>query len=141
MDKSLLDTDILSEVLKGKNPTVAKNSNTYRNEFGRFTISTMTVVEMVKGLKKKGREDRIEALLKGLRGEEVLSLDLDAAVLAGKIYADLEMAGQTIGRADPIIAAIGLSRDLVLVTGNTEHFERIASLGYSLRLDNWRIAI
>ena len=65
-------------------------------------------------------------------------LDLRSAELAGRIYADLERAGQPIGRADPMIAAIALRHDLTLVTGNLSHYERIQKLGYNLELDNWR---
>jgi predicted nucleic acid-binding protein len=37
-----------------------------------------------------------------------------------------------------MIAGIAIRFGLTLVTGNTEHFERIRSLGYSLALENWR---
>ena len=63
---------------------------------------------------------------------------LDTAVLAGRIYGDLERTGQPIGRADPMIAATAVARDLVLVTGNGAHYERIQQLGYALELENWR---
>jgi tRNA(fMet)-specific endonuclease VapC len=69
---------------------------------------------------------------------ELLSLDLTSAELAGRIYGDLERTGQTIGRMDPLIAAIALANDLVLVTGNQAHYQRIQALGYALKLDNWR---
>ena len=68
----------------------------------------------------------------------MLPLDLDAAVLAGRMYGDLERTGQPIGRADPMIAATAIVHDLVLVTGNGAHYERIRQLGYALELDNWR---
>lgn len=139
MDKSLLDTDILSEVIKGIDITVAKNSSAYRRQFSRFTLSTITVVEVVKGFQKKA-PGRVDELVKKLASEELLPLDMSAAVLAGKIYADLEKVGQTIGRADPIIAGVAIASGLVLVTGNTEHFERIKALGYDLKLENWRDA-
>jgi tRNA(fMet)-specific endonuclease VapC len=100
MDKSLLDTDILSEVIKGIDPTVARNSSAYRRQYGRFTLSTITVVEVIKGFHKKA-PGRVDELVKRLANEEALPLDMSAAVLAGKIYADLEKAGQTIGRVDP----------------------------------------
>jgi len=74
-----------------------------------------------------------------LANEDILPLGFEAAVLAGKIFADLEKAGQTIGRLDPIIAGVAISHGLVLVTGNTRHFERITALGYGLRIANWRI--
>lgn len=66
--------------------------------------------------------------------------DRPAAELAGRIFADLERTGQPIGRADPMIAGIALHHGLVLVTANTDHFRRIADLGYSLELEKWREA-
>ncbi|WP_292877973.1 PIN domain-containing protein [Nostoc sp. NMS1] len=39
------------------------------------------------------------------------------AVLAGKIYADLETTGKRIGYPDCMIAAIAISHNLTLVTG------------------------
>jgi len=110
----------------------------YREKLGRFTISSVTVVEMFRGLQRAGRVSQVPDLLNSIHAEQVLSLDEDAAVIAGKIYGELERAGQTIGRADPMIAGIALHHDLTLATGNTQHFERIARLGFPLRLENWR---
>jgi tRNA(fMet)-specific endonuclease VapC len=138
MDPSLLDTDIFSEVLKARNPIVSRNATAYRQQFGRYTISAPTVTELVKGFQKLGREDRIQALITGLASEEVLPLDRDAATIAGRIYGELERAGQPIGRLDPLIAAIAIHHNLVLVTGNTKHFERVVALGFPLTLGNWR---
>ena len=138
MDKSLLDTDIFSEVLKGIDHTVTAKATAYRAIWGRYTLSTITVTEIVKGLHKVQREDSIQRFLTGLSTLELLTLDTESAVLAGRIYADLERTGQPIGRADPMIAAIALQHGLTLVTGNHAHYGRIQSLGYDLRLDNWR---
>ena len=138
MDKALLDTDIFSEVLKGIAPQVAAQATAYRAIFGRYTISTITVLEIVKGLHKMRREDRVEQFLDGLTTVDILTLDVPGAELAGRIYADLERTGQPIGRADPMIAAIAIRHDLVLITGNQVHYQRIRDLGYNLRLDNWR---
>jgi predicted nucleic acid-binding protein len=84
------------------------------------------------------REDRVQEFLATLTTEEVLMLELHDAVLAGRIYADLERIGQPIGYPDSMIAAIALQRDQTLVTGNLSHYQRIQALGYPLRLDNWR---
>jgi tRNA(fMet)-specific endonuclease VapC len=140
MDRSLLDTDIFSEVLKGKNAQVSQIANQYRAEFGQYTISAPTLTEMVKGFDKLGRTDRVDSLVRGLASEQVLPLDRDGAVLAGRIYGTLEKAGQPIGRLDPLIAAIAMVNDLVLVTGNVKHFERVTRLGFGLKLNNWRPA-
>jgi tRNA(fMet)-specific endonuclease VapC len=95
-------------------------------------------MEIVKGLHKIQREDRIEQFLAGISDVELLTLDLRSAELAGRIYADLERTGQPIGRVDPMIAAIALQHDLVLVTGNKSHYQRIQLLDYRLKLDDWK---
>jgi tRNA(fMet)-specific endonuclease VapC len=138
LDKALLDTDIFSEVLKGIDPHVVAQAIAYRAIFGRYTISTITVLEIVKGLHKMQREDRIQQFLDGLTTIDALTLDVQSAEVAGRIYADLERTGQSIGRADPIIAAIALEHGLTLITGNQAHYQRIQDLGYELKLDNWR---
>ncbi len=38
-----------------------------------------------------------------------------------------------------MIAAIALTHNLELVTGNTTHYQRIQQLGYPLTLSNWRV--
>jgi tRNA(fMet)-specific endonuclease VapC len=117
---------------------VARNAATYRQHFGCYTISAVTVAEMVKGFQKMGREDRIQTLIAGLAAEEILPLDYDGAIIGGKIYGELEKSGQTIGRADPLIAGIALHHRLTLITGNAKHFERIIALGFPLAIRDWR---
>jgi tRNA(fMet)-specific endonuclease VapC len=110
----------------------------YRQQFDCFTISSVTVMEVIKGFQQAGREDQIASLMDYLTGVEVLDVDVNSAIIAGRIYGELLRTGQTIGRADPMIAGIALDHDLTLVTGNTAHFERIVRLGYQLRLEDWR---
>lgn len=138
VDKALLDTDIFSEILKGIDQKVVAKATAYRATFGHYTISVITVIEIVKGFHKLQREDRIQQFLAGLPTVELLTLDLRSSELAGRIYADLERRGQPIGRADPMIAAIALRHGLTLVSGNLSHYQRLQEVGYGLKLDNWR---
>ena len=138
MDKSLLDTDIFSEVIKRVDHLVIQKAHEYIRAFSRYSISTITVMEIVKGLHKVRREDRIKQLLSSLPLIEILTLDVRSADLAGRIYGDLERLGKTIGRADPMIAAIAINNGLTLVSGNLTHYQRIQEFGYPLVLDNWR---
>ena len=138
MDKALLDTDILSEILKGRDAQVTERARRYRSTFGRYTISAITVMEIVKGLHRQDREDGIQRFMAALAQVEVLGLDGRSAHLAGRIYADLERAGQPIGRADPMIAAIAMTHGLVLVTGNVKHYQRVQNQGHPLSIANWR---
>ncbi len=96
------------------------------------------MLEIIKGFHKVQREADIERFLSAISNTELLTLNLENAELAGRIYADLERTGQTIGHTDPMIAAIALENDLVLITGNVRHYQRIQKLGYSLKLDNWK---
>ena len=60
VDKALLDTDIFSEILKGIDQNVVTHVTAYSAAFGRYTISVITVMEIVKGLHKLQREDRVQ---------------------------------------------------------------------------------
>ncbi|MBV9124114.1 MAG: PIN domain-containing protein, partial [Planctomycetes bacterium] len=130
MNKSLLDTDILLEITKGIDPNVARNAAAYRSTFRRYTLSVITIMEVVQGFQKKQNTSGLQQFLNAIASEEILSFDQAAAELAGRIAGDLDRTGQPIGRADPMIAAIALGHGLDLVTGNTAHYQRIQQLGY-----------
>lgn len=139
MNKALLDTDILSEVSKGIDPTVARNATAYRHIYGRLTLSVISVMEVIQGYHRVGGLARIQAFRSALVTEEVIVFDQSAADLAGQIAGDLDRVGRPIGRCDPMIAALAISHDLELVTGNTIHYQQIQRLGYQLNLVNWRV--
>jgi tRNA(fMet)-specific endonuclease VapC len=139
VNKALLDTDIYSEVLKAKNPTVAQNAALYHQQYGVYTVSVITVMEVVQGFHRVQNAQRLLNFLNAVALEQVIVFDQSTAVLAGRVAADLERTGQVIGWADPMIAAVALEHGLELVTGNTAHFQRIQQLGYPITLANWRI--
>lgn len=139
MNKALLDTDIYSEVLKAIDPTVATNAATYRSTHGIFTLSVITVMEVIQGLQKVGATSRIGKFRGIIQSEEILDIDQATADLAGMIAGDLDRVGRPIGRCDPIIAAVAITHGLELVTGNTAHYQRVQTLGYPLTLRNWRV--
>jgi tRNA(fMet)-specific endonuclease VapC len=138
VNKALLDTDIYSEVLKAVNANVAQNAASYRQLHGVLTLSVITMMEIVKGCQQAQDSARMQRFFNAVAQEEVLPVEATTAELAGKIAGDLDRTGQTIGMADPLIAAIALQYNLDLVTGNTAHFQRIVPLGYPLRLVTWR---
>lgn len=138
MRETVLDTDMLSELLKGKNKHVAENAHRYEQQHGNFTTTSVTVTEITKGLRKKGGDEAIAKFHHVLDSMTVLPLDRSAAIIAGEIYSVLEVKGLPIGRADPMIAGIALSNAFALATGNTKHFQRIVDAGYALELVNWR---
>lgn len=139
MNKCLLDTDTYSEILKSVDPIVSRNAIVYRQARGFLTISTITVMEAIRGLQRVQSRKKLQNFLSAVAKEEVLAFDHPSAELAGRIAGDLERVGRPIGTADPMIAAIALTHGLELVTGNIAHFQRIQQLGYPLMLINWRI--
>jgi len=139
LNKALIDTDIFSELGKGINQTVVRNGTAYRAVLGRYTISVITIMEIVRSLQKKQSPRRLQVFLTNIASDESLVFDQAAAELAGRVQGELERIGQPIGRADPMIAAIALRNGLELVTGNTAHYQRIQQIGYPLVLVNWRI--
>jgi tRNA(fMet)-specific endonuclease VapC len=119
---------------------VAARAADYLREHGHLTTSVLTVMEIVKGYQRVMRPAALADALAALRVFEIAGFDEEAAVLAGKIHGDLERTGQPLGRVDEMIASVALRLELTLVTGNTAHYERIRSLGYGLRLEDWRQA-
>lgn len=96
------------------------------------------MTEIVAGYQQAQRLQQLRAFRDALAATKILPLNRLAADLAGLIMGDLARTGQPLGLVDPLIAALAITNRLTLVTGNTNHFERISALGYPLSLDNWR---
>jgi tRNA(fMet)-specific endonuclease VapC len=65
----------------------------------------------------------------------VVEFDESGALEAGRLQAFLKRAGKPIGGEDIQIAATAITRQLILVTRNTRHFQNVPGL----RLENWFI--
>lgn len=138
MSKAILDTDIASELIKGANQKVVARKDEYLAVEKHYYLTTMTVMEIVKGLTKNQSETKLANFIKSLESIPILTLDLNTSILAGQILASLERAGRPIGNIDPVIAAIAIAHDFILISGNTKHYNNIVELGYPLKLQNWR---
>jgi tRNA(fMet)-specific endonuclease VapC len=131
---SLLDTDILSALMRGE-PTVVARATAYLAQYHRFTISVITRYEILRGLKAKGAVQQISRFDQFCARNEILPMTEPIFVQAADIYADLYKRGQIVGDADILIAATALVHQLVVVTNNEAHFRRISSLN----VENWHI--
>jgi tRNA(fMet)-specific endonuclease VapC len=136
--RTMLDTDIFSEFLRGRNPAVAARAGQYQRVHGRFTICAITLMEMCSGWQRRGQQALSSAVLQRIGAWEVLAIDGDVVALAGRIDGDLIRSGQPIGIADALIAA-ALRHGLVLATGNRAHYQRLPPLGNPIQLDDWRV--
>lgn len=99
----------------------------------QFTTS-ITLGELLYGAARKGSEELVERVRDlVLSGLAVLAFDRSAAEVYGRLRAQLEREGRRLAEPDLRIAAIALTRDLTLVTGNVRHFQRVPDL----RVENW----
>ena len=132
MRESLLDTDILSEFLRGR-PNVILHVDNYLCEFGFLSLSIITYYEILNGLLYKDAKKQLPKFFAFIELNKVLPLTITAAKKAAEIHSDLRKKGIEIGHADTLIAGIALVNNLNLVTNNTEHFKRIRGL----KTENW----
>ncbi|QDT38394.1 type II toxin-antitoxin system VapC family toxin [Stratiformator vulcanicus] len=134
MSEALLDTDILSEVLKQKDDSVVAMASLYLQEHGRFSISSITRYEILRGLKHKGATRQVRKFEEFCRHSVVHAVTDEILDRTADLWVLGERGGRPHRDADLIIAATALEHDRVLVTGNTPHFEWIPNLS----LENWR---
>jgi len=135
----LLDTDTLSYIMKKRSPFHTKVLNKLLNVSpADVYISSITVAEITLGIYKLPPNQRYnlrQIILGFTQNMNILEFDINAAWLYGMVRAGLQNNGTDIGIADTQIAAHALSNQLVLVTNNVRHFDRVDSL----KLDNWTI--
>jgi tRNA(fMet)-specific endonuclease VapC len=101
----------------------------------QFT-SSITLGELYYGARRL--RDRAQTLLPRIEAlatarAAILPFDTGAARQYGDLRAEREYRGTPIGDADLRIAAIALTRGLVVVTANTRHFARVPGLS----VENW----
>ena len=136
----MLDTDTASYLMK-------KNSPFHRRVLARLEqqdpstvcISVITMAELSLGVNRLVGSDEVfrgrihRALNHFLTAISVLQFTGAVAETYGKIRSTLMAQGTDIGIADSLIASHALVEELILVTNNTRHFERVPGL----RLENW----
>jgi len=134
MDLALLDTDILSETLKGINPLVVQRAATYIAQHGQFSLSSATRYQILRGLKEK-QASRQLAKFHAFCQQSLLLPVTDAVFdRASDLWAEARRNGQPYEDVDLIIASTAMEAGRVLVTGNTQHFAWIPGL----RIEDWR---
>lgn len=131
----LFDTDTLSALISEEPPPtlVAKLRSVPIED--RFT-SSINISEMAYGAYRASH--RTQELLGSIDltiipDFQVLPFDADAAWRYGELRAYLERRGTPIGDADTRIAAVALTRNLTVITGNVRHFGRVPGLA----VENW----
>jgi predicted nucleic acid-binding protein len=128
MSPCLLDTDILSEVLKQKHPTVVQKASGYLQQYQQFAFSSMTRYEIVRGLKDKGASKQLRQFETFCQHSLILALTDAILDHAAELWVIARRGGLPNRDADLFIAATALEHGRVLVTGNSPHFSWIPGL-------------
>ena len=127
MKPTLVDTDILSEFLRGTE-IVVDNAKKYLESYDSINFSIITYYEILNGLLYKDARKQLKRFSDFAELNKILPLTLSATKQAAEIYANLRKKGQPIGHTDCLIAGIALTNNLQLVTNNLDHFKRIKGL-------------
>ena len=127
------DTDVISAAMRPA-PPMHLVRRLARTPIEEQCTTAITVGEILYGAARAGRPGLVETLRALVTSAQpVIPFDEKAAEAYGPLRAELERRGQRLDGPDLRIAAIALSRDLTLVTGNVRHFERVPGL----RIENW----
>lgn len=125
----LLDTNVLSEVLKPKPSEAVLRWLSAQESLATFT-TTITQAEVLYGIEllpTGKRKLRLSTAIRQMFAEEfegrILSFDGEAAEAYAKIVAGRRSAGHPISQFDAMIAAIARSRRASLATRNAADFE------------------
>lgn len=128
----MLDTNICIYSIKHKPEQVFLRLQ--EHEPADICISSVTYAELVHGVEKsQAIEKNRLALALLLSNIEILNFDVNAAESYGKIRADLEKQGTSIGPLDMMIAGHAKSLNYTVVTNNTKEFNRVPGL----KIENW----
>jgi predicted nucleic acid-binding protein len=127
----LLDTDTIIFSLKG-NASVQKNLLFHIND--SIKTSVITLMELYYGAYKSQKVTGNLAKIKTLEQSiEIITPGVESAEVFGMLKSQLEKTGSRLDDFDLIIAACALANNLILVTNNAKHFQRIEGL----KLTNW----
>lgn len=126
----LLDTNICIHFFRGKYGVterfeIAKAEN--------CAISEITLAELVFGAENSEKPVKNHKLIEQLLEIVVVIPIYDSILLYGKEKARLRKAGTTISDLDLFIGCSAVENDLIMVTENTNEFERISNI----KIENW----
>lgn len=128
----MFDTNICIDLIRSRPKKLLRRLKRARPD--DICISAITLSELEYGASKSAAPDRNRlALAEFMTAIDVISYDDNAAPHYGRIRAELESQGKTIGPLDMLIASHALSLDLTLITSNEREFRRVPGL----KVDNW----
>jgi len=133
MNRTLIDTDILSYYLKG-DKIVVENFRRYLKLFNVIEISLITYYEIVSGLLAKNSFKQLSIFDEFIGVNLIIPLTEKSARISSELYSTLRQNGKIVDDIDLFIAGVALENDMILATNNDNHFARIPGL----IIENWK---
>jgi tRNA(fMet)-specific endonuclease VapC len=129
--KYLLDTNVCIYFLKQNVKIVAKIASVSADN---LAISCFNLTELLYGAYNSEYVDKNLERVRYIENTiKVVPFDRKAIENYAVIKSNLKKHGEMIDDFDILIAAIALSSNMILVTNNKKHFERIPEL----KIENW----
>ncbi|MCU1329195.1 MAG: PilT protein domain protein [Bryobacterales bacterium] len=129
----MLDTNIATDVIKGRSPEVADRLSSL--DPGGVCVSAITRAELMYGLIRLPRGHKLHlGVRQFLKTLNVVPWDADASDFYAEIRHQATTDKQPVGEMDMMIAAHSLSLAAILVTNNSRHYSGIVA---PLILETW----
>ncbi len=130
----LLDTNTCIRYLNGRSASIRKQVESKDPQ--EIVVCAVVKAELFYGSQKSQHPEKNLAKQRKFLDKFVsLPFDEQPAEVYGQIRAKLEKAGTPIGPNDLLIAAIAVAHNAILVSHNTDEFERVEGLN----LEDWEI--
>jgi tRNA(fMet)-specific endonuclease VapC len=100
----------------------------YLEQYEYINFSIITYYEIISGLKHRDAHKQLASFFDFASENRILPITEHSVTVSSEIYADLRKQGKPIDDMDILIAGIAISNNMVLITHNQSHFERIRQL-------------
>ena len=127
--KVLLDSNIISYFLRGDQQIINKLQE-YGQDFDYLTFSLLTYYEIKSGLQYRDAKNLMSLFHELAAESEIIPLDLNTINIASELYCDLRKRGLLMPPIDILIGATAIQHNLLLVTNNIKHFQRMPQLQF-----------
>ena len=128
----LLDTNIVSLILKKKNPRVSREYRILQGLNEKIFISGITYYEVKRGLLYLKATRQLADFEFFCEGVTIVIPDMEILEIACEIHRDLKARVRPIGDADILIAATAISNRLTLISNDADLLNVTG-----LNLENW----
>ena len=117
----VIDTDVLIWYMKG-------NQNAYKaiENSKHFSISVVTYMELVQGMRDKNELNNLRRALKAW-GSKILYISEEISVKA-MFFVEQHFLNHAIQLADALMGATAISHGLPILTGNDKHYKILKDL-------------